>query len=98
MASTSYTGRHRIATERISNSCLRVVLKKPGSSYPNPIGRVCYTDKGWRYSYVGGGSHDPIYGRNLRSARAAVKEVVKGYRSWMGETTLSGSRTRRRRR
>jgi hypothetical protein len=98
MARTSYTGRHRIATERISNSCLRVVLRKPGSSYPNPIGRVCYTDNGWKYGYVGGGSRDAIYGRNLRSARAAVKEVVKSYRSYIGETTLSGARRHRRRR
>lgn len=101
MAFTRYTGRHRVQTVRASNSCFAVQLKRPagepGAAYPNTIGRVCYRDSSWKYSYVGGGSRgEPIYG-GYKSKREAVKQVVASYRSWIGDTTLTGSRRRRRR-
>lgn len=96
MAWDNYTGRHRVSYSKEGPHCIGVKLVKPNSQYPNPIGTVCKKDNGrFEYSYVG-----PSRGfrGDLPTARAAVKEVVKHYRSWIGVTTkMDGARRRKRR-
>lgn len=95
MAWDSYTGRHRINVTPAGARCLTVNQRRTHANVP--IGKVCQKANGrWDYSYVGG-SHYARHG-DLPSARAAIKATVRSWRTWMGVTTLSGARRKRRRR
>jgi hypothetical protein len=91
------TGKH-YRLKSAGNGC-EVVVKRgksgTGWEYPNPIGNVCKTAKGYVY-------HDfPIIHVERgpeKTKTAAIRKVIKAYATWIGQSSFAGAASRRKRR
>jgi hypothetical protein len=76
-------GRFETAHTHEGTSRCAVVKLKGTTQWDNPIGRICEAPGGYEYGYVGSAGGRAIHGPKKTKA-AAIRSVVKGYKSWIG--------------